>query len=426
MNYISKVNKLIILSALFWGWSLLALVSAETVILKTGEKIEGKIIEQADNHIMIDFYGTTQPYYFEDIESIDGKQVLVIPVTDELLNIYYIKALEHASGGNFKEAEEQFNKSLEICNPYCDLKNSIERNLRILRQVNDGVLTREYALQLFKGENLFSKEELQQALSYFQEAMRINPNDANAYCFLGTTYYRLGDYQQAGGYLKEAFSRQPDDYQICGFLGCVFSQLGKYEEGIFYFQKTIQMKPDEADAYNGLGIIYFNSGRNEEALTNLQKAKEIFKKRGKLQRVTEIEGILAKIPSSTRNLDSDYSCSEKEIPEVCFFPVDKARWNGYKVLAKEWKKLTRFQKNEFIVEGIKEIENKEHLSVGFIDGVPDLIDAIDKTTHLFGLGGEGKIPVITLIYKFLVQAGYIKEDDQRSGALQENALFEFR
>ena len=47
-------------------------VSAETIILKSGKKIEGKTIEKTDKFIKIDFYGTTMTYYFDEIESIDG------------------------------------------------------------------------------------------------------------------------------------------------------------------------------------------------------------------------------------------------------------------------------------------------------------------------------------------------------------------
>ena len=44
---------------------------AETIILKSGEKIEGKIIEKTDDYIKIDLYGVPIPYYFEDIERIE-------------------------------------------------------------------------------------------------------------------------------------------------------------------------------------------------------------------------------------------------------------------------------------------------------------------------------------------------------------------
>jgi len=52
-----------------------ALGLAETIILKSGQKIEGRISEKADKYINVDIEGTAQPYFFEDIESIDGEPV---------------------------------------------------------------------------------------------------------------------------------------------------------------------------------------------------------------------------------------------------------------------------------------------------------------------------------------------------------------
>lgn len=46
---------------------------AETIVLKSGKTIEGKIIEKTDEYIKIDFFGVALTYYLSDIESIDGK-----------------------------------------------------------------------------------------------------------------------------------------------------------------------------------------------------------------------------------------------------------------------------------------------------------------------------------------------------------------
>ncbi|MDD5595888.1 MAG: hypothetical protein PHY94_06575 [Candidatus Omnitrophica bacterium] len=51
-----------------------ALSFAETIILKSGQKIEGKITERTDKYIAVDIAGTLQPYFIEDIESIDGQK----------------------------------------------------------------------------------------------------------------------------------------------------------------------------------------------------------------------------------------------------------------------------------------------------------------------------------------------------------------
>jgi len=50
-----------------------SLVIAEAVILKSGKKLEGKILEKTDKYIKIDFDGIPLTYYFDEIEKIEGE-----------------------------------------------------------------------------------------------------------------------------------------------------------------------------------------------------------------------------------------------------------------------------------------------------------------------------------------------------------------
>lgn len=49
---------------------------AETISLKSGKKIEGKVIEKTDKYIKLDFYGTPITYFIDEIESIDGQKIV--------------------------------------------------------------------------------------------------------------------------------------------------------------------------------------------------------------------------------------------------------------------------------------------------------------------------------------------------------------
>ena len=51
-------------------------IFAEIIVLKSGKKVEGKIIEKTDKNIKIDVEGISITYYPEDIVTIDGKSVL--------------------------------------------------------------------------------------------------------------------------------------------------------------------------------------------------------------------------------------------------------------------------------------------------------------------------------------------------------------
>lgn len=51
---------------------------AETVVLKSGKTVEGKITETTDKYIKVDFQGVGITYYLDEIASIDG-QAVVLP-----------------------------------------------------------------------------------------------------------------------------------------------------------------------------------------------------------------------------------------------------------------------------------------------------------------------------------------------------------
>lgn len=50
-------------------------IFAETIILKSGNKIEEEIIEKTDKYIRVEYNGSFLTYSLDDIESIDGKKI---------------------------------------------------------------------------------------------------------------------------------------------------------------------------------------------------------------------------------------------------------------------------------------------------------------------------------------------------------------
>lgn len=61
------------------------LVSAETITLKSGKTVEGKLIEKTDKYIKIDFQGIPLTYYLDEIESIDGQKQINASGKNELV-----------------------------------------------------------------------------------------------------------------------------------------------------------------------------------------------------------------------------------------------------------------------------------------------------------------------------------------------------
>ena len=66
-------RSIVLISILFLSFPIYTL--AETVILKSGKTLEGKITDKTDKYIKIDVEGVLLTYYFNEIESIDWNRI---------------------------------------------------------------------------------------------------------------------------------------------------------------------------------------------------------------------------------------------------------------------------------------------------------------------------------------------------------------
>lgn len=66
------MNKTIIAILILFALLLPVSVFSETIVLKSGKTVEGKILGKADNSIKVDIEGISITYYFDEIQSIDG------------------------------------------------------------------------------------------------------------------------------------------------------------------------------------------------------------------------------------------------------------------------------------------------------------------------------------------------------------------
>jgi len=112
-------------------------------------------------------------------------------------------------------------------------------------------------------------------LSEADKAIRLNPNDANAYLKRGLAYYNLGQYQRAIEDYNEAIRLKPDaeTYFNRGFFYCWF--LNQHQRSIEDFNEAIRLNPNHAGAYSSRGCAYGQLGNNELRCQDLKKACEL-------------------------------------------------------------------------------------------------------------------------------------------------------
>jgi len=116
---------------------------AETIILKSGEKMERDIIERTDEYIKIDFYGSIMSYALDEIESIDGKKVVVPPEQDMQRESYSHEEpkseVSHDTKEAYKEEEVPERPSSYSQDQREELFSPTEEDLKTIQEVGAGL-----------------------------------------------------------------------------------------------------------------------------------------------------------------------------------------------------------------------------------------------------------------------------------------------
>jgi tetratricopeptide (TPR) repeat protein len=83
---------------------------------------------------------------------------------------------------------------------------------------------------------------------------------------LGNAYYESGKWKEAIESYKQAIRIDPDFAEAHHDLGVAYGELGKHEEAIKSFKQAIRIDPDYAEAHRNLGTVYSESGMYKKAI----------------------------------------------------------------------------------------------------------------------------------------------------------------
>lgn len=116
------------------------------------------------------------------------------------------------------------------------------------------------------------------------------------------------------------------------------------------------------------------------------------------------------------NKGSIYEYQSNDIPDVCFFPVDQARWNGYKVTNLEWKKLTDYQKSSFVREGAMEIVIRSHVTLNLEDKIETWLDYVSLINQSLVMSEDpndvnAEFEILPFYYNVLKMRGVVVDKD---------------
>ncbi|MGD0058242.1 MAG: tetratricopeptide repeat protein [Verrucomicrobiia bacterium] len=117
--------------------------------------------------------------------------------------------------------------------------------------------------------------QVQEAVRHYEQALRLNPDFADAHRNLGNALMQTGRIQEAIAHYEQALRTRPDFFEANNNLGNALLQSGRIQEAIEQFQQALHINPDFADAHCNLGNVFLQEGKIEEAIAHYEQALRI-------------------------------------------------------------------------------------------------------------------------------------------------------
>ena len=135
---------------------------------------------------------------------------------------------------------------------------------------------------LDQGKEFYRNDQDEEAVKAFAEAVRLDPDLAEAHFRLALGYESLGKREEAEGQYKKAveaykkyLEQHPDDAEAHYALGQIYAGLDRYSDAIREYREATKRKEDDPDMFYDLGVAYTKLAQYDAAAGAFSKSLEI-------------------------------------------------------------------------------------------------------------------------------------------------------
>jgi len=135
---------------------------------------------------------------------------------------------------------------------------------------------------LEKGKQLYLDDQDTEAVAAFEQAVKLDPNLAEAHFRLALGYETLNKREEAESEYKKAvetyktyLDANPDDSEAHYNLGQTYANLAQFSEAIREYRQATRLKTDDPDIYYDLGVAHTKLAQYDAAAAAFSKSLEI-------------------------------------------------------------------------------------------------------------------------------------------------------
>ena len=127
-----------------------------------------------------------------------------------------------------------------------------------------------------RGVTLMSLRRHNEALDYFDKALKLKPDYAEAYNFKAHVFIQLNHFTEAIKIVDRAISLKANYREAYLNKGTALFMMGRHSEALIQYHKTVDIDKDYSEGYFNLGSCYMMlEGKKRDAIRSFTKALDI-------------------------------------------------------------------------------------------------------------------------------------------------------
>lgn len=239
-----------------------------------------------------------------------------------------------------------------------------------------------------------------EALPIFQEGLAIlqqigeNGLAANCYINTGATYYSLGEFDKALEHFLQAYTLykglndQKKLSKVLNNIGIIYRNQGNHARAEAIYKESLSIKQGLKDtlgmaaSFQNLAAVLSTSDRETEMIEYLQKALDIYEKKGLLNDAAGCYVLLGQIYFNLNRFDESKKALIKAKAQYDRYPSPQNGSNVYRILgtlAQEEGNMVLAE--QYLLTGVQLARKFNHL-----DKLSDLLNELSKVSQQLGKG----------------------------------------
>jgi drug/metabolite transporter (DMT)-like permease len=196
---------------------------------------------------------------------------------------YLKKGRELLQAGKFEEAKEYFNKSISQNAQNAEAFNgrgvayfNLNDSENALLDYNQAIKLNEKDYKAFNNRAMLhtSKSQFKEALQDYDKAIALK-DTATLYSSRGALYFRMKNFDKSFQDFEQAIKRNPKDKEAFFNLGSIYYERQDFKNAVLHFKQAQKLDANFPRTYYALGLAQMYADEKENGCLNLQQAQKM-------------------------------------------------------------------------------------------------------------------------------------------------------